>query len=107
MLLFVQSQDPRIVQAPLDTTNNLIFEPHKITSTFNDYFTSVFTQENTDTLPQVEPMLDPSDVIANIEFSEEDVDTLLTKLKENKSPGVDNIHPTMLKNLHSELKKPL
>ena len=76
-----------------------------IASSFNDYFTSVFTQENTDTLPQVEPMLDPSDEIADIEFSEEDVDTLLTKLKDNKSPGVDNIHPTMLKNLHSELKK--
>ena len=91
----------------LDSTNNLIFEPHRIASTFNDYFTSVFTQENTDTLPQVEPMLDPSDEIADIEFSEEDVDTLLTKLKDNKSPGVDNIHPTMLKNLHSELKKPL
>ena len=91
----------------LDSTNNLIFEPHKIASTFNDHFTSVFTQENTDTLPQVEPMLDPSDEIANIEFSEEDVDTQLTKLKDNKSPSVDNIHPTMLKNLHSELKKPL
>ena len=91
----------------LDSTNNLIFEPHRIASTFNDYFTSVFTQENTDTLPQVEPMLDPSDEIADIEFSEEDVDTLLTKLKDNKSPGVDNIHPAMLKNLHSELKKPL
>ena len=52
-------------------------------------------------------MLDPSDEIADIEFSEEDVDTLLTKLKDNKSPGVDNIHPAMLKNLHSELKKPL
>ena len=52
-------------------------------------------------------MLDPSDEIADIEFSEEDVDTLLTKLKDNKSPGVDNIHPTMLKNLHSELKIPL
>ena len=52
-------------------------------------------------------MLDPRDEIADIEFSEEDVDTLLTKLKDNKSPGVDNIHPTMLKNLHSELKKPL
>ena len=52
-------------------------------------------------------MLDPSDEIVDIEFSEEDVDTLLTKLKDNKSPGVDNIHPTMLKNLHSELKKPL
>ena len=91
----------------LDSTNNLIFEPHRIASTFNDYFTSVFTQENTDTLPQVEPMLDPSDEIADNEFSEEDVDTLLTKLKDNKSPGVDNIHPTMLKNLHSELKKPL
>ena len=91
----------------LDSTNNLIFEPHRIASTFNDYFTSVFTQENTDTLAQVEPMLDPSDEIADIEFSEEDVDTLLTKLKDNKSPGVDNIHSTMLKNLHSELKKPL
>ena len=33
----------------LDSTNNLIFEPHRIASTFNDYFTSVFTQENTDT----------------------------------------------------------
>ena len=52
-------------------------------------------------------MLDPSDEIADIAFSEEDVDTLLTKLKDNKSPGVDNIHSTMLKNLHSELKKPL
>ena len=50
-------------------------------------------------------MLDPSDEIADIEFSEDDVDTLLTKLKDNKSPGVDNIHPTMLKNLHSVLKK--
>ena len=62
----------------LDSINNLIVEPHKTASTFNDYFTSVFTQENTDTLPQVEPMLDPSDEIADIE---KDVDTLLTKLR--------------------------
>ena len=50
-------------------------------------------------------MIDPSDEIADIEFGEEDVDTLLMKLKDIKFPGVDNIHPTMLKNLHSELKK--
>ena len=54
MLMFIQSQDPRIVQAPC-SINNLIFKPHKIASTFNNYFTSVFTLENTDTLPQVQP----------------------------------------------------
>ena len=67
----------------------------------------MFTQENADALPQVEPIIDPSDEIADIEFGEEDVDTLLMKLKDIKFPGVDNIHPTMLKNLHSELKKNL
>jgi len=60
-----------------------------------DYFSSVFTQETdlTNGLPS------GSDGLHTIEVTEEHVLKVLLKLKPDKSPGPDNIHPMLLQNL--------
>ena len=57
----------------------------------NSFYCSVFTREETHTIPIFERRNDKRN--ENIEFLEKDILTLLLKIKETKSPGADKIHP--------------
>lgn len=72
----------------------------------NNFFTSVFTKEDVDNVPQLE---DKEEVrpMQDLIVSEEIVLTKLQKLNPCKSQGPDEIHPRVLKELCSELAKPL
>ena len=71
-----------------------------------EFFTSVFTKED---LSKELPTLESKGCgdIGDIDFDEEEVYKLLTELNPNKSPGPDLFHPYILKNLASEIKRPL
>ena len=74
----------------------------------NQLFTSVFTKEN----PLVTPLLNPGEkskgnLISNIVIEEEVVKQKLNELNPFKTPGADNIHPKVLKELSNSLAKPL
>ena len=69
---------------------------------FNSFFKSVFTKEK-NTLPDFEPVCEAN--ICEVAFSEERVKKKL--LNPYKSPGADNLHPRIFKDLSVSLSLPL
>jgi len=61
----------------------------------NQHFKSVFTSENTTTIPNKGPSLFSS--LPMFEITEQGVYNLLSNCDSSKSPGPDNIHPYVLK----------
>ena len=72
----------------------------------NEFFGSVFTREDLDNMPTFEDRLFNS-LLEDMEFTVEDVKKKLDKLKPDKSPGPDSIHPKILHELSDVLAKPL
>ena len=70
-----------------------------------DYFTEVFTEEDIANIPdaQLHEELPP---LQDINFTVDDVEKALMNLKVGKSPGPDQRHPRMLRELASVLKIP-
>ena len=62
----------------------------------NDFFSTVFTKENLETLPEVTEKEVRSD-LEDILISETEVLKLLKDLDASKSMGPDNINPFLLK----------
>ena len=67
-------------------------------------FKSVFTKEK-NTLPDFEPVCEAN--ISEVVFSEERVKKKLLNLNPYKSPGADNLHPRILKDISVSLSLPL
>ena len=69
---------------------------------FNQFFSSVYTQETTDKIPAPR-RIQVKKQLLDIEISEQDVLKLLKQTKVNKSPDLDGIHPRVLKECAAEL----
>ena len=74
--------------------------------TLNQQFTSVFTKEDVDNIPEMEDkqLIDSLD---SIMVTEDMVKQKLKELRVDKSPGPDKVHPYILKNLADTISKPL
>jgi len=72
----------------------------------NQFFSSVYTQETTDNIPSPQHTTVKKQLL-DIEIKEQEVFQLLNKTKIDKSPGLDGIHPRVLKECATELAKPL
>ena len=73
----------------------------------NNFFKSVFTKEpegETPTLPRRKPDVEE---IQTADFTLEDVVKKLHQLKPDKSPGIDQVHPYVLKECSEEMAVPL
>ena len=77
-----------------------------IANTLNQQYSSVFTKEDTNNLPDSPLKNLITAELKNFEISEADVLKELQDLKPNKSPGVDGLHPRVLKELSAELDEP-
>jgi len=73
---------------------------------FNNFFSSVFTKEDTVHLPDISSRPVKNELI-DVNFTEVDVLKHLLSLKADKSPGPDTIHPRLLKECAHELAYPL
>ena len=71
----------------------------------NKFFTSVFTKEDLTNIPELNDDYQ-GPLLINIDFSESDIEEILKSLKIHKSPGPDNLHPRLLKELATVLSKP-
>ena len=71
-----------------------------------DFFSSVFTEEPEEEIPEL-PTKHIEHEWEDLQITEDTVEKLLKGLKEDKSPGIDNLHPMFLKELHHELATPL
>ncbi|KAI8501334.1 hypothetical protein Bbelb_206050 [Branchiostoma belcheri] len=74
--------------------------------TLNQYFCSVFTEEDTDNMPRMEAMYHGSP-LEDIPITPETVLKKLKKLKKGKSPGSDELHPKILAEVAETVANPL
>ena len=72
----------------------------------NSFFTSVFTIEDTDSVPVMEPR-SFKEPLRDIPIGEDTVRTKLEKLLPAKSPGPDGWHPRWLKEIAEVIATPL
>ena len=81
-------------------------DPKNKAEAFNAFFTSVFTIEDTSSMPTVSPVLE-KEVLSTVKITPEIVQNKLQKLNENKSPGHDGWHPFFIKQLADTIHVPL
>lgn len=72
----------------------------------NKFFTSVFTQENLDTMPEF-PDRHLNQPLGELIINTQIVENYIKKLNGSKSQGPDNCHPKLLLESINEIKEPL
>lgn len=100
----------REIIGPLRNNAGILFEEEKeITECLNDYFSSVFTVENLNNMPEIEDirLFEADNTLETLEISEGDVREYLNNIKLRKSPGPDGFTPMILKELKEEIYIPL
>jgi len=108
---YARSKTKTKVQAgPLwDDHGQEVSHPGAMADIFNNQFLSVFTAEDITNIPQpanIFGKLD-SDRLLNVEFTVEDVKARLASLREDKSPGADDLSPRLLKRISDEIAYPV
>ena len=76
---------------------------------FNKQFSSVFTAEDTTNVPVAENTFigSESDRLVNAEITVDAVKVRLAELREDKSPGADDLSPRLLKVISEEIAHPV
>ena len=89
-----------------DEQGNLIHDNSKKAEILNNYFSSVFTREDINNIPQVNetPEIQTFNLIAT---TRETIRKKIEKLKSSKSPGPDNCHPRVIKEMGESIITPL
>ena len=108
--LFFQYVNSKI--KPKENISNLLKEDGSLTEgdlekseILNNFFASVFTKENTTDMPLF--ICENEVITSEVSISMKDMEKALLSLKTCKSPGPDEIHPRILKELAHELSLPL
>ena len=70
-----------------------------------DFFQSVFTKEPNDTAPTL-PQKETNFKMIEMKITEDEIAKILKKLKIDKSPGPDKIHPRVLKEIADAIAIP-
>ena len=95
---------------PLEGSDgNIITEGFLMEENLNEYFSSVFTREDTSALPVPETKFEgrESDYLGQLIVTPKMVAKKIRDMKENKSPGVDGIPPKLLLEIVKQISIPL
>ena len=96
-------QNVRDKVGPLeDNAGNIITEGVLMAEELNMHFSSVFTREDTSSLPVPETKFNGTEGerLGQLVITPEVLANKINSMKDNKSPGVDGIAPDMLQNLN-------
>ena len=103
-------QNVRDKVGPLeDNAGNITTQGFLIAEELNMHFSSVFTREDTCSLPVPETKFNESEGerLGQLVVTPEVVASKINNMKENKSPGVDGISPKILKESVEQISTPL
>ena len=103
-------QNVRDKVGPLeDNAGDIITEGILMAEKLNMHFSSVFTREDTSSLPVPETKFNGSEEVklGQLIVTPEVVASKINNMKENKSPGVDGLSPKILKETLEQISKPL
>ena len=103
-------QNVRDKVGPLeDNAGDIITEGFLMAEQLNMHFSSVFTREDTSSLPVPDTKFNGSEgeMLGQLVVTSEVVATKINNMKENKSPGVEWISPIILKETVNQISTPL
>ena len=103
-------QNVRDKVGPLeDNAGDIIAEGFLMAEELNMHFSSVFTREDTSSLPVPETKFNRSEGerLGQLVVTPDEVASTINSMKENKSPGVDRISPKILKETVEQISSPL
>ena len=90
-----------------DEDGNVISDNKDMAQVLNQYFTTVFTDENMDNIPESRCLCSDENILKDVDVSYEAVLKKLEETDPEKAPGDDSIHPVILRKLAQQLAKPL
>jgi hypothetical protein len=93
-----------VIRAITDSNNVVITDPKIICEQFNEWFFTVFREEQSDVMPEIHKLYPNCEVL---KIDPIIVEEMLKALNPNKSPGPDNIHPYVLKCCSMSLAMPI
>ena len=97
----------RTTVGPLKVNDVIVDQDKDMANSFNDYFSTVFTSENTAFIPSLDSIKPDIREIQSEVFSRENISKKLKKLKPFSAAGPDNLKPIIYKELADELSIPL
>lgn len=89
---------------PLKINNNLVTDSQEIASALNNFFTSVFTNEDTSQIP-VPDYLTSATILSNVQFTAEKISKKIKNLKPHTAPGPDGISAHVLQLFNDPISK--
>ena len=90
-----------------DEDGNVISDNNAMAQVLNQYFTTVFTDENMDNIPESRCLCSDENILKDVDVSYEVVLKKLEETDPEKAPGDDSIHPVILRKLAQQMAKPL
>ena len=93
---------------PLFNTDGTIADGQQAANLLNAYFTSVFTVENVDLLPDPTELFNRDNMhsLQELILNEDQICKTIENLKPNKAPGVDGLLSRVLKEIANEISVP-
>ena len=82
-----------------DEDGNVISDNKDMAQVLNQYFTTVFTDENMDNIPESRCLCRDENILKDVDVSYEAVLKKLEETDPEKAPGDDSIHPVILRKL--------
>ena len=80
-----------------DQNERIISSDEGMASILNEYFCTVYTEEDTSTIPRAPITYQGNEPLDYINITEDIIISKIRKLKSNKSPGPDGFHPRVIK----------
>ena len=91
----------------MNSQGEIVTDDSDMVELLNDYFVSVFTQENEDRPVMTNNMQDGADKLLDIVVTEEAIIKKIDSIPEDKAAGPDEMVPRILKKVSHEIGKPL
>lgn len=88
-----------------NSVGNIVTNDVEVANIFNNYFSSVFTKEDSSNVPQPSQIFrnPESDRLINIDISQDIVLKKLSEINVNKSCGSDGLHPKLVYEIRNEI----
>ena len=81
---------------PLKNGDEIVTDDKKQAEILNQFFTSVFTREDLERIPTMDPIYTGESPLQSAQMTEEQIKEKIGKLRSNAAPGPDGISPRLL-----------
>lgn len=97
----------RVTVGPLKSGEEVVTDHQEMADILNNFFCSVFTEEDLANIPEPEQLYHGEDPLTNVKFTRNKVKDKLAKLKPSAAPGPDKVWAKVLHSLADVLDEPL